>query len=180
MSITRISFDDSTGLGTGEKEVLEAVDEEGDVIAGETVTIGEDVDGKASSLVGDLAGFIARGMKIEEAVGELGGVFGGGDSEFGVRSSKKNKKKKSESYGKNPELRTPNSASIRIHTIDLPEQAPKQLLMELKSTFERFPGKERIQLKIGSQEVPLSLTVTMSTILEKKIEEVMGKYVEVA
>ena len=66
--------------------------------------------------------------------------------------------------------------SIHIHTIDLPEEAPKQLLLELKSIFERFPGKERIQLKIGSQEVPLPLTVTMSTILEKKIEEVMGRY----
>lgn len=46
--------------------------------------------------------------------------------------------------------------------------------------FERFPGKEHVQLKIGEQNVELPLTITMSTILEKKIDEVMSRYSPVA
>lgn len=65
---------------------------------------------------------------------------------------------------------------ISIHTIPLPERAPRELLLELKRVFEKFPGKERVQLKIGEELFPLPLTITMSTILEKKIEEVVGKY----
>jgi len=171
LNITRIAFE--------EPEVLEAVDEEGNVIAGETVTVGEESGAKASDLIGDLAGFIARGMKVEEAVGELEGVFDDAASKFQAPSTKRISNSKSQKKAKS-ESEAASPSTIRIHTIELPEQAPKQLLMELKSTFERFPGKERIQLKIGSQDVPLPLTVTMSTILEKKVEEVMGKYVEVA
>jgi DNA polymerase III subunit alpha len=133
-----------------EPEVMDAVDEEGNVIAGETVVINEE-KGDVDSLVGSLASFVAKGLPIEEPLKDLGEVF---------------------------EKKEDGAPSISIHTVSLPEEAPKQLLLELKSIFEKFPGKERIQLKIGSQNVPLPLAVTMSTILEKKIEETMEKYVQ--
>jgi len=65
---------------------------------------------------------------------------------------------------------------ISIHTIGLPDRAPKQLLLELKKVFQTFPGKEKVQLKIGEQLIPLPLTITMSIILEKKVEDVIEKY----
>lgn len=53
------------------------------------------------------------------------------------------------------------------------------MLLDLKRVLETFPGKEKIQLKIGEQMIPLPMTVSYSTILEKKIDEVMGKYATV-
>jgi DNA polymerase III subunit alpha len=143
-----------------EPDATDAVDEDGNVIAGETVALDTE-KGDLKNLVGDLLGFISRGMKIEEAAAELKDVFE-------KKSKKKNKKGE-------PEEKT-SSESIKIHTIDLPDKAPKQLLMDLKSVLERFPGNERIQFKIGSNNVELPITVSMSTILEKKVEEAMEKY----
>jgi hypothetical protein len=75
---------------------------------------------------------------------------------------------------------TPHPSAIHIHTIALPPRAPRQLLLDLKKLFETFPGSERIQLKIGEQMIPVPLTVTMSTVLESKIEEAIGKHATVA
>ena len=163
LKIMRLSLDKT--------EAMEILDEEGNVIAGEIVHVAEEVAAPSADLVGDLASFIAKGMPVEEPLKELGDVFSEGAE---VKGAVKGKKQKGKERSLASEARA--STGIRIHTISLPEQAPKQLLLELKSVFERFPGKERIQLKIGSQEVPLKLTVTMSTILEKKIEEVMERY----
>jgi DNA polymerase-3 subunit alpha len=168
-----------TYLSLDEPEVVEAVDEEGNVIAGETVTIGKE-KGSADALIGDLASFIAKGLPIEEPMKELSDVFPeeNGKKDLGESQSPKSQVP-SPTQGKKSKKDTKRASSpptIKIHTINLPEEAPKQLLLELKSVFERFPGKERIQLKIGSQNVPLPLTVTMSTILEKKIEETMDRY----
>ncbi len=69
--------------------------------------------------------------------------------------------------------------SISIHTITLPSRAPKQLLLDVKSIFETFPGSEKVQLKIGEKDVPVGLTITMSPLLEKRIEEAVKKYGEV-
>jgi DNA polymerase-3 subunit alpha len=146
-----------------EPELLEALDEEGNIIAGETIVLeGEGEDG--GDLVGPLASFIARGMPMAEPLRELGfdpdsspPVEASGTPDSSVQHS------------------SPVTA-IRIHTVVLPEQAPKQLLLDLKSVLQRFPGKERIQLKIGSQCVPLPLTVTMSAILEKKIDEAIQRH----
>ncbi|MBT3835379.1 DNA polymerase III subunit alpha [Candidatus Peribacteria bacterium] len=156
ISISRISLD--------EPEVMEAVDEDGNVIAGETVSL-EKEKGDASDLVGDLAGFVSSGMKIEDAMKGLENIFGG-------KAEKKTKKKSD----KKTDETTSSAKSIKIHTIDLPDKAPKQLLMDLKSVLDRFPGNERIQFKIGSKNMELPITVTMSTILEKKVEEAMEKH----
>jgi hypothetical protein len=50
------------------------------------------------------------------------------------------------------------------------------LLLDLKQTLEKFPGKERVQLSIGEQRIDLPLTVATSTILEKKVEEVIAAH----
>lgn len=78
-----------------------------------------------------------------------------------------------------PEPKT-YSTEISIHTISLPERAPKKLLLDLKHVLETFPGKEKVQLKIGEQIIPLPLTINMSTILEKKIEDVLAGYISSA
>ncbi len=137
------------------EDAIEAVDEEGNVIAGETVRVAEAPATSTESL-GPLGLWIAAGMPLEEPIAALG-------------------------LAVDPIIPTekPSAAAvspISVKTIVLPERAPKQLLLELKHTLETFPGSERIQLKIGNQLVPLPLTVTMSPILEKKIEELLAQY----
>lgn len=122
-----------------DEETVELVDEEGNIIAGERLSVNSP---KERHFLGSLAQWIKDGMNIDDLP----------------------------SSSLSPDLR------ISIHTIPLPERAPRELLIELKRTFEKFPGKERVQLKIGEQLVPLALTISMSTILEKKVEEVIGKY----
>ena len=102
-------------------------------------------------------------MKTEEVLASIG---------MDDAASTQTSKKKNDADARS----TPSATHISVPTIDLPEQAPKKLLLDLKKVLETFPGKEKIQLRIGEQTVPLPLTVTMSTILEKKLEEVMRRY----
>ncbi|MDB4978261.1 MAG: polymerase subunit alpha [Candidatus Peribacteria bacterium] len=69
-----------------------------------------------------------------------------------------------------------SAASVHVHTIELPARAPKQLLLDLKHVFETFPGHEKVQLKIGEQLVPVPLTVSMSAVLEARIQELLAGY----
>jgi hypothetical protein len=138
-----------------DEEKIEMVDEEGNVIAGEVVTVGKETAGE--DFLGPLGRWIVEGMKTDDVMK---------DSDEKKIASESSKSLES----------SPLSSRISIHTIELPARAPRQLLLDLKRTFETFPGRERVQLKIGGQIVPVPLTITMSTILEKKIEEIMGKY----
>ena len=124
-----------------EEEVIEAVDEEGNVIAGEKVVVREEADVPVPS----------------DAI---------------PQSATEHAEEKPTQEVKPHE----NPTSISIHTIDLPARAPKQLLLDLKHVFETFPGSERIQLRIGEQMVPLPITVTLSPILQKQVDEVLEKY----
>ncbi len=167
-----------------DEEQIELVDEEGNVIAGETVTLAKE-NGEVDDFLGPMGRWIVSGMKTEEVIQNLQIV---GDSEQHVTSLLRKQdvekdevtKTRSNEHVRNDESATasdrPISAQISIHTIQLPPRAPRQLLLDLKRTFETFPGKERVQLKVGEQLIPVPLTITMSTILEKKIEEVMHKY----
>ena len=74
------------------------------------------------------------------------------------------------------EVKKADDPRISIHTIELPDRAPKALLLDIKNILETYPGTEKVQLKIGEQVIPLSLTVNMSMVLEKKLAEVMGEY----
>lgn len=71
---------------------------------------------------------------------------------------------------------TPQDSSISIHTITLPARAPKELLLEVRQIFQTFSGSEKVQLKIGDKIVAVPMTITMSPIVEKKIEEAVKRY----
>jgi DNA polymerase III alpha subunit len=77
-------------------------------------------------------------------------------------------------------LHADSATQISVHTIALPARASKQLLLELKKVFETFPGREKVQLKIGDNIVPVGLTISMSPILEKHIEDTVKRYAVVA
>ncbi|MDD4287015.1 MAG: DNA polymerase III subunit alpha [Candidatus Peribacteraceae bacterium] len=147
-----------------ESEEIDLVDEEGNVIAGETVIVGETV--QTNDFYGPLSAWILKGMPITDLLQEVGFT----DTEAPNPATEEAKPKK-----KSTELKT-YSTEISIHTIKLPERAPKKLLLDLKHVLETFPGKEKVQLKIGGQLIPLPLTINMSTILEKKIEDVLSEY----
>ena len=55
-------------------------------------------------------------------------------------------------------------------------KAPRDLLIALKQIFETFPGSEKVQLNIGGKIVPVPMTITVSPVLDKKVEEAVGKY----
>lgn len=131
-----------------EEEIVEAVDDEGNVIAGETMTI--EKAQKTEEFLGPLGKWIMEGMKTEEVLKTVG-ISETTSAETDANSVTK----------------------ISIYTIDLPQRAPKKLLLDLKGILETFPGKEKVQLKIGDQIVPLPLTINTSTVLEQKIEEVL-------
>jgi DNA polymerase-3 subunit alpha len=145
-----------------EREMSEVLDEEGNVVAGESAVFGEGVADEQ----GPLARFITTGMNIGEPLQCLRDVFTDIAPPSPVERAATVPARKS----------TPKVMQISIHTVPLPPEAPRSLLLSLKKLFERFPGRERIQLKIGDELVELPLTVTMSTILEKKIEDLLEKY----
>jgi hypothetical protein len=73
-------------------------------------------------------------------------------------------------------LKAHHQPAISIHTITLPPKAPRDLLIALKQIFETFPGSEKVQLNIGGKIVPVPMTITVSPVLDKKVEEAVGKY----
>ena len=143
-------------------EEVELTDEEGNVIAGEKVTLEKETASQEDGYYGPLAKWIREGMAMEDLVLVLG--FESSDR---VREADSDSGKCS-------------SPSINIYTITLPDRAPKQLLLDLKAVLETFPGKEKVQLKIGEQVIDLPLTITTSTILEQKIAELLESYASVA
>ncbi|MDD5041123.1 MAG: DNA polymerase III subunit alpha [Candidatus Peribacteraceae bacterium] len=162
-----------------EPEEVELVDEEGNVIAGETVTVGDTV--QTNDFHGPLSAWILSGMPVADLLREIGLM----DTEAPEPASTEMKPQKKAAAPKEktadapPEPKT-YSTEISIHTIELPERAPKKLLLDLKRVLETFPGKEKVQLRIGGQVIPLPLTINMSTILEKKIEDVLSGYATTA
>ena len=74
------------------------------------------------------------------------------------------------------DTRPADPSAISIHTVSLPPRAPKQLLLDLKDVFLRYPGHEKIRLKIGAQFVELPITIAMSPLLQQRIDEVLKRY----
>ncbi len=165
--------------GTVRSEVLstdtvETITDEGEVIV--EAIAPKPQDAEAVSIYGPLAQWIKNGMDTTGPMATLGLK-----EEIEEREDKKEleESEKSDSNDPAPESNGKSddiATDIRIHTIDLPARAPKQLLVELKNVFETFKGSEKIQLNIGGKIVSVSLTVTMSPILEKRIEETVKKY----
>lgn len=140
-----------------DEESIEILDEEGNVVAGETVTIQQ--PGETEEFVGPLGKWILEGMPIEEILKALA-----------------LKDVKNAVDGEEKENKESSVTQINVYTITLPARAPKKLLLDLKKILETFPGKEKAQLKIGEQIVPLPMTINTSTILEQKIEEVLKRF----
>jgi len=136
------------------EEEVEMLDEEGNVVAGETVKVGEE---KTDEFMGPLSQWIMQGMDTKEPLASLNLT-------------------ESSSPPGDGQAEPSDPTRISIHTIELPERAPKKLLMELKKTLESCPGKERVQLKIGEQLIPLPITINMSTILEHKLSQLISTY----
>ena len=159
-----------------EAEAIDAVDEEGNVIAGEVVTLGNEVvenGNDADDFFGPIGKWILQGMPTEKELASLG-LVDGTSSLVGQDSDPLATNRKSQIA--NSKSSPSSSSPIRIYTIDLPERAPKKLLLDLKRVLEMFPGSEKVQLKIGEQKIDLPLTVTTSTILEKKVEEAIAEH----
>jgi DNA polymerase III subunit alpha len=146
-------------------ESVELLDEEGNVIAGETAAVAENGN-NGSEYFGPLGAWILRGMPVEDALDALEPV----ENRSGAPAHAVDDEQATE--------RVPgmNASRISPYTIALPERAPKKLLFDLKKALQMFPGRERVQLKIGKQHIDLPLTVTTSMILEKKIEEVLAAH----
>ncbi|MDD3896332.1 MAG: DNA polymerase III subunit alpha [Candidatus Peribacteraceae bacterium] len=143
-----------------EEEEVELLDEEGNVVAGETVKLGKEETEK-DEFLGPLGQWILQGMGIAEPLEKIH-----------MQEQRPARERGSTTQEKPPV----EPVNISIHTIDLPIRAPKKLLMDLKATLEAFPGREKVQLKIGEQVLPLPLTINMSTILEKKISDLLAAY----
>lgn len=147
-------------------EAVEALDEEGNIIAGETVVVQEtDADGESMNVdfLGPLGTWISEGMDTIAPLRALGLVSSSTTSNLPSTTS-------------SSVSRHTLAPRISIHTIRLPARAPRQLLIDLRQALETFPGSERVQLKIGEQAIPLAVTVRMSPILEKRIEDVLARY----
>ncbi len=148
-----------------EDEEIELIDEEGNVIAGETVTLqkNEEVD----DFMGPLGKWILEGMSVQDILKLVGGST--------TKTSPKPSSKQTQDDVQDEESES-SVTKINIYTVELPARAPKKLLLDLKKVLETFPGKEKAQLKIGEQIVPLPMTINTSTILEQKIEEVLKRF----
>jgi DNA polymerase III alpha subunit len=134
-----------------EEESIEAVDEEGNVIAGETVTV-RDGEEPGDDFLGPLGKWLLEGMKMEGLMEKLDGI--------------------TETHGTSVEM----NGSDALHTIDLPARASKQLLLDLKELLVASPGKDGVRLNIGGQMISLPVTVSMSPALKDKVEELVGRY----
>lgn len=134
---------------TLEEDEVEVLDDEGNVVAGETMHVQEE-ETVQEEFLGPLGAWILKGMNVDEALDAI--------------------------VNTTPENPTNEESQISIHTIHLPARAPKKMLLDIKNVLETYPGKEKVQLKIGDQMIPLPITVNMSMVLEKKIEEVQSRY----
>ena len=152
------------------------ITEEGDVIV-------QKIDGDKSEapdgMYGPLAQWVLGGMDMGGPMKKLGLD----EKDLGLRTEDLGQEQSTV-----PSPKSPTSAKatagrqvlspppVSIHTITLPDRAPKQLLLELKSLFEAHPGSEKVQLKIGGQVIPVPFMVRVSPALDSAVEEVIGRF----
>ncbi len=137
-----------------EEEAIEAVDEEGNVIAGEKIVVRTGEEEGGDDFLGPVGKWLKQNMPLSTALTSLG-------LETDIK-----------------EIDHTGSADMQIskHTIVLPDRAPKQLLLDLKKVFETFPGSEQVELRIGLQTIPVPLTISMSPIVQAQLDGVLEKY----
>lgn len=141
------------------EEEIEMVDEEGNVIAGETVKLSATGDAPDSDdFLGPLGKWLLKGMVTDGLLEKLD----------------------SETHSEQSSVASESSESSPLHTIDLPPRAPKQLLLDLKDILVTAPGTDRVQLNIGGQSIPLPLTIAMSAGLQTQIDDLLDRYAQAA
>jgi len=145
LSITRRTFE--------VEEAVVAVDEEGNVIAGETMVVSPVAGG--DDLLGPLGKWILAGMPTDDIIAKMDGTAP--DANDSAETSV-------------------SSDSSDLHTVELPARASKQLLLDLKQLFQSAPGRDRVQLNIGGQLIVLPMTVDMSPVLQANVEALLGRY----
>ncbi|MBM3228146.1 DNA polymerase III subunit alpha [Candidatus Peribacteria bacterium] len=151
-----------------EGETVELLDEEGNVVAGEVLSV-QQPESSTDTFYGPLGQWIVQGMPPEEACAALA-------LEVSSLSQPKDGQATPAAPKQDHSQKEQTPSPIRPYTITLPARAPRSLLLDLKKTLEKFPGKERVQLQIGQQQIDLPLTVATSPILDKKIEEVIAAH----
>ncbi|UPA22584.1 DNA polymerase III subunit alpha [Candidatus Peribacteria bacterium] len=145
-----------------EEEAIEAVDEEGNVIAGEKMVVRTEEDPTADDFLGPVGKWLFQNMPLTTVEVALG--WTAAPSTAPAASTETGNEEQD------------NDQPISVYTVALPARAPKQLLLDLKEVFQAFPGPEKIQLQIGEQIIPLPLTVTTSPLLEERIAEALKRH----
>jgi hypothetical protein len=141
------------------EDSVETVTEDGEVIVEKIAD--EKPAAVAQEFLGPVSMWIIKGMDMAEPAAKVGltGPQPAQQSSGGVEP-----------------LKAGGGTQISVHTVALPARASKELLLELKAIFETFPGREKVQLKIGEKLLPVKLTISMSPILEKRIDDAVKKY----
>jgi DNA polymerase III subunit alpha len=142
------------------EEAVAMVDEEGNVIAGETLVLREETGG--DDFLGPLGKWLLAGMPIENI--------------FSASAASSDSLALSSVEGSDSPEEFHNSDNV--HTIALPSRAPKQLLLDLKKLFIETPGKDGVQLNIGGQSIRLPITITMSDTLQNRVDKLLKEYRE--
>lgn len=143
-------------------EGVDAVDEEGNVIAGEVMKVRADEE---EALAGDdfhgpIGLWMQRGMNTD---GLLEKIEKTAKAAFNVPQEQ-------------PEEMPAPAIAAAMHAIVLPARAPRQLLVDLKEILVASPGSDAVELNIGGQKVPLPITVNMTSQLTSDVEALMKRY----
>ncbi len=158
------------------EDTVDMVDEEGNVIAGESVKVSEEKKEESSAAAldgfGPLGRWIVGGMGVEEVIAQLG--LGDAMHRQESDESKESKDKKNQSSSDSSESSV--SSDSFVHTITLPARAPRQMLLDLKEVFQAFPGGQKVQLKIGTQMIPVPLSITVSPDFDARVKDVLTRY----
>lgn len=131
-----------------EEEAVEALDEEGNVIAGEVLKVGDTLEG-GDEFLGPLGKWMLGGMLTDDLMAKLDAL----------------------SVTTSNEADIPVQSETPSHVLVLPARAPKQLLLDIKEILLSSPGNETVALSIGGQTVKLPLTANMTPGILNTLEE---------
>lgn len=135
-----------------EEEAVEAVDEEGNVIAGETMKVTD--GGMGDEFLGPLGRWFVAGMPTDGLTEKIDATAGPAEET----------------------VTAPPVSPEETYTIVLPPRAPKQLLLDLKEVLVAAPGPKAVQLDIGGQTIPLPVRIAVSPELEASITRIISSH----
>ncbi len=147
------------------EEAIEAVDEEGNVIAGETVKVAEEATIESDEFLGALGKWMLAGMSSEGLAEKL-------SSSTAIRDPLS----ETDSGKLMAENVSQNESTPVAYVLSLPARAPKQLLLDLKEVLVASPGTTPVSLQIGSQTIALPISATITPELQTKLEAVIKQH----